>query len=130
MTFLLGIQAMLGQEPPIYFRSITTARIPFLARVQARYLPASPQPSTTRSYSSGSDIGVCIDTNDLWVLGSTDCRGLPLLDRNTYHIAPLGPGSVVVPNLFEPEQSGQYKPGVTRTFADSAVNDCVVGRLV
>src|SRR5215468_1093627 len=57
MTFLLGIQAMLGQEPPIYFRSITTARIPFLAKVQARYLPASPQPSTTRSYSSGCDMG-------------------------------------------------------------------------
>src|SRR6516165_5393150 len=63
MIFLLGIQAMLGQEPPIYFRSITTTRIPFLARVQARYLPASPQPSTTTSYSSGCDMGVCIDTN-------------------------------------------------------------------
>src|SRR5215469_626359 len=57
MTFLLGIQAMLGQEPPIYFRSITTARIPFLAKVQAKYLPASPQPSTTRSYSSECDMG-------------------------------------------------------------------------
>jgi hypothetical protein len=42
-----------------YFRSITTTRIPFLAKVQARYLPASPQPSTTRSYSSGCDMGGC-----------------------------------------------------------------------
>src|ERR1700730_4822251 len=60
MIFLLGRQAMLGQEPPIYFRSMTTARIPFLARVQAMYLPASPLPSTTTSYSSGGDIGVCM----------------------------------------------------------------------
>src|SRR5215471_19824214 len=61
MIFLLGRQAMLGQEPPIYFRSMTTARIPFLARVQAMYLPASPLPSTTTSYSSGCGTGVCID---------------------------------------------------------------------
>src|SRR6516164_9899476 len=59
MIFLLGRQAMLGQEPPIYFRSMTTARIPFLAEVQALYLPASPLPSTTRSYSSAV---VCIDS--------------------------------------------------------------------
>src|SRR5690348_2063474 len=52
MIFLLGRQAMLGQEPPIYLRSITIARIPFLARLQAMYLPASPLPSTTTSYSS------------------------------------------------------------------------------
>src|SRR6201988_2724660 len=52
IMFLLGRQAMFGQEPPIYFRSITTARIPFLAWVQATYLPASPLPRTTTSYCS------------------------------------------------------------------------------
>src|SRR5580704_13152844 len=56
MIFLLGRQAMFGQEPPTYFRSITTARFPSLANVQARYLPASPLPSTTRSYFSGLEI--------------------------------------------------------------------------
>ena len=49
---------MVGTGAPIYFRSITTTLIPFLARVQARYLPASPLPSTTTSYSSGCDMGV------------------------------------------------------------------------
>src|SRR6516162_8279298 len=52
MIFLLGRQAMLGQEPPTYFRSITTVRIPVLARVHAMYFPASPLPNTTTSYSS------------------------------------------------------------------------------
>src|ERR1700730_12186767 len=56
MIFLLGRQAMFGQEPPTYFRSITTARFPSLANVQARYLPASPLPSTTWSYFSGLEI--------------------------------------------------------------------------
>src|SRR5258706_11193838 len=53
MTFLLGRQAMLGHEPPTYFRSMTAVFIPFLASVQAMYLPASPLPSTRRSYSWG-----------------------------------------------------------------------------
>jgi hypothetical protein len=38
------------------FRSITTALFPSLANVQARYLPASPLPSTTMSYFSGLEI--------------------------------------------------------------------------
>src|SRR6516225_8525979 len=52
MIFLLGRQAMLGQEPPTYFRSMTTACFPVLARVHAMYFPASPLPNTTTSYSS------------------------------------------------------------------------------
>src|SRR5438552_17496483 len=52
MIFLLGRQAMLGQEPPTYFRSITATFIPFLARVQERSLPAAPLPRMSRSYSS------------------------------------------------------------------------------
>jgi hypothetical protein len=39
---------------------MTITRIPFLARVQAMYLPASPLPSTTTSNSSGCGTGVCI----------------------------------------------------------------------
>src|SRR5438067_13811482 len=55
MTFLLGRQAMFGQEPPTYRRSMTATFLPWEARVQARYLPASPLPSTTTSYSSAMD---------------------------------------------------------------------------
>lgn len=57
MTFLLGRQAMLGQEPPTYLRSITAVRSPFFAKVQAMYLPGSPLPSTRTPYSSGACVG-------------------------------------------------------------------------
>src|SRR5437667_11800009 len=52
MIFLLGRQAMLGQEPPTYFRSISATFIPFLARVEERCLPAAALPRMSRSYSS------------------------------------------------------------------------------
>src|SRR5438067_9138985 len=52
MTFLLGRHAMFGQEPPIYFRSITAVFIPVLARVQARSFPGAPLPRMSKSYSS------------------------------------------------------------------------------
>src|SRR6266550_2191756 len=52
MIFLLGRQAMLGQEPPTYFRSMTATFIPFLASVHERSLPAVPLPRMSRSYSS------------------------------------------------------------------------------
>src|SRR5205807_7861279 len=52
MIFLLGRQAMLGQEPPTYFRSMTATFIPFLASVHERSLPAAPLPRMSRSYSS------------------------------------------------------------------------------
>jgi hypothetical protein len=51
-TFLLGRQAMFGQGPPTYLRPTTATFFPWEARVQARYLPASPLPGTTTSYSS------------------------------------------------------------------------------
>src|SRR3989442_11533315 len=54
MIFLLGRQAMLGHEPPTYFRSMTAVFIPFFASVQEINLPAAPLPSTRRAYSSGS----------------------------------------------------------------------------
>jgi len=53
MMFLLGRQAMFGQEPPTYFRSTTAVLIPFLANVQEMSLPAAPLPNISRSYSSG-----------------------------------------------------------------------------
>src|SRR5579872_4153304 len=51
MMFLLGRQAILGQEPPINLRSTTAVRSPVLASVQAVYLPASPLPRGQDSYS-------------------------------------------------------------------------------
>src|SRR5260370_32665390 len=76
MTFLLGRQAMFGQEPPRYFLSITAARLPWEASVQARYLPASPLPSTTRSYSSGSAM-IVLPTACVVTLGSGPAAGRP-----------------------------------------------------
>src|SRR5262245_6796817 len=55
MTFLLGRQAILGQEPPIYFHSTTATCFPSLANAHAMYLAPSPLPKTTMSYSSGLD---------------------------------------------------------------------------
>src|SRR6266436_499340 len=52
MIFLLGRQAMLGQEPPTYFRSTTAVFIPFVASVHERSLPAAPLPRMSKSYSS------------------------------------------------------------------------------
>src|SRR5271163_2879716 len=54
MTFLLGRHAMLGQDPPIYFRSTTAVRLPSLAIVQATTLPAVPPPKTMTSYFSAA----------------------------------------------------------------------------
>src|SRR5262245_39857077 len=56
MTFLLGRQAIFGQEPPMYFRSTTAVRLPSLAIVQAINLPAVPLPSTRTSYFSALSI--------------------------------------------------------------------------
>src|SRR5712672_2330118 len=50
--FLLGRQAMLGQDPPTYFRSITAVFIPCLASAHDVSLPAAPLPRMRRSYSS------------------------------------------------------------------------------
>src|SRR5258708_17146756 len=56
MTFLLGRQAMLGQEPPRYLRSIVATGCPCCANVHARNFDPVPLPSITRSYSSASVI--------------------------------------------------------------------------
>src|ERR1700757_2206225 len=54
MMFLLGMQAMFGQDPPIYLRSITATRCPCAARVHAVNFDPAPLPRITTSYSSGS----------------------------------------------------------------------------
>src|SRR3981189_1140716 len=43
---------MFGHDPPINLRSINAVRWPAFAIVQAKYLPASPLPTTRISYSS------------------------------------------------------------------------------
>src|SRR6516164_336324 len=53
ISFLLGMQAMLGQEPPIHLRSTTAVRRPVLAICQATSLPPVPLPRTRMSYRSG-----------------------------------------------------------------------------
>ena len=47
-TFLLGRQAMLGQEPPIHLRSTTAVRRPDPAMCQASSLPPAPLPKSER----------------------------------------------------------------------------------
>src|SRR5438309_1056098 len=58
MRFLLGRHAMFGHEPPNHLRSTMAVRWPSLAIVQARYLPASPLPTTRISYLSTSGTGL------------------------------------------------------------------------
>src|SRR5437016_2393272 len=52
ITFLLGKQAMLGHDPPMYFRSTTAVRWPACAIFHVRCFPASPLPITRNSYRS------------------------------------------------------------------------------
>ena len=47
--FLLGRQAMLGHDPPMYLRSITATRCPLLAKVHAARVDPVPSPRITRS---------------------------------------------------------------------------------
>ena len=47
---------MLGQEPPIYRRSMTATCFPCAASVQARSFPGAPLPRMTKSYSSAVDM--------------------------------------------------------------------------
>src|SRR5215471_12232314 len=44
ISFLLGRQLVLGQEPPIQRRSTTAVFCPDCAKCQARYFPPSPLP--------------------------------------------------------------------------------------
>src|ERR687892_1525585 len=53
ISFLLGKQLMLGQEPPIYRRSTTIVFRPDRAICHARSLPPAPLPRTRISYRSG-----------------------------------------------------------------------------
>src|ERR1700739_4484691 len=53
MMFLLGKQAMLGHDPPMYWRSATATGLPSPANVQAAMVEPVPPPSITTSNSSG-----------------------------------------------------------------------------
>src|SRR5215831_16849700 len=57
ISFLLGRQAMLGQEPPIHRRSTTAVRRPDPAICQANTLPPAPLPRIKISTCSDFDIG-------------------------------------------------------------------------
>src|SRR6058998_3356948 len=52
ISFLLGRQLMLGQEPPIHRRSTTAVRCPAPAMSQARSFPPAPLPRMRISYRS------------------------------------------------------------------------------
>lgn len=56
ISFLLGRQAMLGQDPPIQRRSMTAVRRPDCAICQANNLPLLPLPRTRMSNCSGCDM--------------------------------------------------------------------------
>src|SRR5262249_33479754 len=56
ISFLLGRQAMLGQEPPIQRRSTTAVRRPDCAICQANSLPLLPLARIRVSNCSGRDI--------------------------------------------------------------------------
>src|SRR6516165_11963358 len=56
ISFLLGRQAMFGQEPPIQRRSTTAARRPDCAMCQASSLPLLPLPRIRMSNRSGRDM--------------------------------------------------------------------------
>src|SRR6516165_1022541 len=60
ISFLLGRQLMLGQEPPIHRRSTTAVRCPDRAMCQARYMPPFPLPRTSVSTRSGLDMAISI----------------------------------------------------------------------
>src|SRR5260370_23451711 len=52
ISFLLGMQATLGHEPPTHCRSTTAVRCPVCARCQASSLPPCPLPRITVLKSS------------------------------------------------------------------------------
>src|SRR5262245_7943751 len=77
MMFLLGKQAMLWHDPPIYLRSISATRFPCSAVVHAAIFAPVPLPSTTKSYSSvcGAPAGGTVSLS----IGDS-----PFVDINTY----------------------------------------------
>src|SRR5262245_10197678 len=59
ISFLLGRQLTLGQEPPTHRRSTTAVRRPARAMCQASSLPPAPLPRTTISNRSACAIALC-----------------------------------------------------------------------
>src|SRR5262245_30989363 len=75
ISFLLGRQLTLGQEPPIHRRSTTAVRRPDRAMCHARSLPPAPLPRTRTSKRSDCDMP---SSSDAVVL----CDLKTLLDGN------------------------------------------------
>src|SRR5207249_7724347 len=48
-----------------------------------------------------------------------------LFDRHADEGAPLGPRPVVIPYTIVPQQISKDEPGVSASFADAAVRDCL-----
>src|SRR4029453_17588544 len=46
-----------------------------------------------------------------------------LLDRHVDHVAPLGPRTVVVAHVLEPQEVLQREPAVAAALADAAIGD-------
>src|SRR5262249_52792650 len=63
ISFLLGIQLTLGQEPPIQRRSTTAVRRPARAMCHARSLPPAPLPRTRISNRSTCDMAASSDVD-------------------------------------------------------------------
>src|SRR5262245_44572851 len=77
ISFLLGRQLTLGQEPPIQRRSTTAVRRPARAMCHAKSLPPAPLPRTRISSRSDWDMPASRDVDALRdVRTAHDGRGL------------------------------------------------------
>src|SRR5262245_2084439 len=81
ISFLLGRQLILGQEPPIYRRSTRAVRRPDPAICQASNLPPAPLPRIRISKCSGLAIHLLLVLGSNGVLNAT---GLTLSVRRAY----------------------------------------------
>src|SRR5215470_11630021 len=65
ISFLVGMQLILGQEPPIHRRSTTAVRRPARAMCHAKSLPPAPLPRTRISNRSDWDMPASRDVDAL-----------------------------------------------------------------
>ena len=78
ISFLLGRQAIFGQEPPIHRRSTTAVRRPDFPMCQAVSLPPPPLPRIRTSTCSGSDMRFLRGSH---MKGRADRAAIPGLGR-------------------------------------------------
>src|SRR5215471_10081933 len=84
ISFLLGMQLILGQEPPIHRRSTTAVRRPARAMCHAKSLPPAPLPRTRISSRSDWDMPSSRDVAALRDLRTTH-DGRRLQDEGRIH---------------------------------------------